>query len=211
VHGPPPTERVGGNHRRPIKDAAGGRRASDHGAVANNSLPDLVNSLPAPKISLHRPGTFPALKAQGILPQAFEVTGPIPRESSPQRATRKNFAAKFAANGNWASHTGPGIASAPHSSCFCPRNLPRFTAPPRSARRQRDEDNQRVFATHGIDMENDAALAREKARLGREFWPKLRRFAARLPFAEDLVTAYFCAFDRDTPRRVQVALIGALA
>jgi hypothetical protein len=30
----------------------------------------------------------------------------------------------------------------------------------------------------------------------------LRRW---LPFAEDLVAAYFCAFDRDTPRHVQVA------
>jgi uncharacterized membrane protein YkvA (DUF1232 family) len=68
-----------------------------------------------------------------------------------------------------------------------------------------------VFATHGIDIEDDVALAREKARLGREFWPKLRRFAARLPFAEDLVAAYFCAFDRNTPRRVQVTLMGALA
>jgi len=32
-----------------------------------------------------------------------------------------------------------------------------------------------------------------------------------LPFAEDLVAAYFCAFDRETPRHVQAALIGALA
>jgi len=69
----------------------------------------------------------------------------------------------------------------------------------------------RVFAAPGIDIEDDAQLAREKARLGREFWSKFRRFAARLPFAEDLVAAYFCAFDRNTPRRVQVALIGALA
>ena len=68
-----------------------------------------------------------------------------------------------------------------------------------------------MFATYEIEMEDDAALAREKARLGREFWPKLRRFAVRLPFAEDLVAAYFCAFDRNTPRRVQVVLIGALA
>ena len=64
---------------------------------------------------------------------------------------------------------------------------------------------------HGIDIEDDAAIARERARVRREFWPKFRRFAARLPFAEDLVAAYFCAFDRKTPRRVQVALIGALA
>jgi uncharacterized membrane protein YkvA (DUF1232 family) len=83
----------------------------------------------------------------------------------------------------------------------------------------------RTFATHfgthgadvgagidgvGIDPDGDKA-AREEARVRREFWPKFRRFAARLPFAEDLVAAYFCAFDRNTPRNVQVALIGALA
>jgi uncharacterized membrane protein YkvA (DUF1232 family) len=69
----------------------------------------------------------------------------------------------------------------------------------------------RAFGPQGIEIESDAALAREKSRLHREFWPKFKRFAARLPFAEDLVAAYFCAFDRDTPRRVQIALIGALA
>ncbi len=69
----------------------------------------------------------------------------------------------------------------------------------------------RTLEIHGIDIEDDAAMARESARVRREFWPKFRRFAARLPFAEDLVAAYFCAFDRETPRRVQVALIGALA
>ena len=45
----------------------------------------------------------------------------------------------------------------------------------------------------------------------RNFWPKLKRVAANIPFAEDLLAAYFCAFDRDTPRHVQVALVGALA
>ena len=68
-----------------------------------------------------------------------------------------------------------------------------------------------MFAARGIDIEGDDAIARETARVRREFWPKLRRFAAQLPFAEDLLAAYFCAFDRTTPRRVQVALIGALA
>jgi uncharacterized membrane protein YkvA (DUF1232 family) len=60
-------------------------------------------------------------------------------------------------------------------------------------------------------MDDDAFVVREETRVRREFWPKFRRFAARLPFAEDLLTAYFCAFDRETPRRAQVALIGALA
>ena len=43
------------------------------------------------------------------------------------------------------------------------------------------------------------------------FWDKARKVAAQLPFAEDLLAAYFCAFDHDTPRHVQGALIGALA
>jgi uncharacterized membrane protein YkvA (DUF1232 family) len=54
-------------------------------------------------------------------------------------------------------------------------------------------------------------LAREQAYVRRGFWTKLRRFAAGLPFAEDLLAAYYCAFDRDTPRHVQAALVGALA
>ena len=58
---------------------------------------------------------------------------------------------------------------------------------------------------------DDAGLAREKFRLAREFWPKFKRFAAQLPFAEDLVAAYYCAFDRHTPRHVQAVLVGALA
>jgi len=56
-----------------------------------------------------------------------------------------------------------------------------------------------------------AKLAREKAYVRRGFWAKARRVAAGLPFAEDLLAAYFCAFDRQTPRHVQAALIGALA
>jgi uncharacterized membrane protein YkvA (DUF1232 family) len=43
------------------------------------------------------------------------------------------------------------------------------------------------------------------------FWDKVRRVAARLPFAEDLLAAYYCAFDRTTPLQVKAALIGALA
>jgi uncharacterized membrane protein YkvA (DUF1232 family) len=54
-------------------------------------------------------------------------------------------------------------------------------------------------------------LARDHSRVRREFWAKLKTFAARLPFAEDLLAAYYCAFDRKTPRHVQATLLGALA
>ena len=54
-------------------------------------------------------------------------------------------------------------------------------------------------------------LARDEETVRRGFWRKLRRFASRLPFAEDLLAAYYCAFDRDTPLQVKAALFGALA
>jgi uncharacterized membrane protein YkvA (DUF1232 family) len=57
----------------------------------------------------------------------------------------------------------------------------------------------------------DARDARERERLRREFWHKARRVAARLPFAEDLLAAYYCAFDHATPMPVKVSLVGALA
>ena len=45
----------------------------------------------------------------------------------------------------------------------------------------------------------------------REFWAKARRVARKLPFAEDLLAAYYCAFDKATPFQVKTALLGALA
>jgi len=54
-------------------------------------------------------------------------------------------------------------------------------------------------------------LARDRESVRRRFWGKLKQVAARLPFAEDLLAAYYCAFDRQTPRHVQAALLGAVA
>lgn len=58
---------------------------------------------------------------------------------------------------------------------------------------------------------DDATMKRDEARVRRGFWPKLKRVAARLPFAEDLLAAYYAAFDRATPLQVKAALLGALA
>jgi uncharacterized membrane protein YkvA (DUF1232 family) len=54
-------------------------------------------------------------------------------------------------------------------------------------------------------------LAKDRESVRKRFWAKFKRVAARLPFAEDLLSAYYCAFDRQTPRHVQVALLGAIA
>jgi uncharacterized membrane protein YkvA (DUF1232 family) len=58
---------------------------------------------------------------------------------------------------------------------------------------------------------NAVDVARQRERVRRGFWSKVKRVAAQIPFVEDLLTAYYCAFDRETPREVQAALIGALA
>jgi uncharacterized membrane protein YkvA (DUF1232 family) len=60
-------------------------------------------------------------------------------------------------------------------------------------------------------MNENERLQRDEATVRRDFWRKLGKFAAQIPFAEDLLTAYYCAFDRQTPTHVRVALLGALA
>ena len=57
----------------------------------------------------------------------------------------------------------------------------------------------------------DEPGARNEERVRRDFWRKAARVAAKLPFAEDLLAAYYCAFDQTTPFQVRAALVGALA
>ena len=49
----------------------------------------------------------------------------------------------------------------------------------------------------------------ETVRVG--FWSKLTKVAASIPFAEDLVAAYYCTRDPETPLRVRAILLAALA
>ena len=64
---------------------------------------------------------------------------------------------------------------------------------------------------HSVGFEPADRLAEDRDSVRRRFWKKFKRVVAKLPFAEDLLAAYYCAFDRETPRHVQVALLGALA
>jgi len=43
------------------------------------------------------------------------------------------------------------------------------------------------------------------------FWPKIRSAVKHIPFAEDALAAYYCAFDRRTPFYARATLWGALA
>jgi uncharacterized membrane protein YkvA (DUF1232 family) len=64
---------------------------------------------------------------------------------------------------------------------------------------------------HSVGFEPADRLAQDRDSVRRRFWIKFKQVVAKLPFAEDLLAAYYCAFDRETPRHVQVALLGALA
>ena len=52
---------------------------------------------------------------------------------------------------------------------------------------------------------------RDKARVEKGFWAKVRRTLGRVPFLEEAVAAYYCAVDRETPLQVKAILMGALA
>ena len=68
-----------------------------------------------------------------------------------------------------------------------------------------------MASEHTVGFEPADELAKDRESVRRRFWRKLKRVAARLPFAEELLAAYYCAFDGQTPRHVQAALLGAIA
>lgn len=54
--------------------------------------------------------------------------------------------------------------------------------------------------------DNEAARDRVK----RHFWPTLKKAIRQVPFSQDIVAAYFCALDSETPLRVRGVLLSAL-
>ncbi len=51
----------------------------------------------------------------------------------------------------------------------------------------------------------------DKTTVARDFWPKLKKSLGHLPFAQDVLAAYYCAFDANTPIKVKGTLLAALA
>jgi uncharacterized membrane protein YkvA (DUF1232 family) len=52
---------------------------------------------------------------------------------------------------------------------------------------------------------------RAEARVQSDFWRKVKQTARQIPFIDEVVAAYFCAMDPDTPLRVRGILLAALA
>lgn len=61
------------------------------------------------------------------------------------------------------------------------------------------------------EMDAMRMATRDEEGLKRRFWDKFKRVAGRIPFAEDLVAAFYCATDPKTPSRVKLILLGAIA
>jgi uncharacterized membrane protein YkvA (DUF1232 family) len=74
----------------------------------------------------------------------------------------------------------------------------------RGSRRASWQNNWQNFA------ERTRQFAADESGLRQRIWKKVKREAATIPFVEDALTAHYCAFDRNTPLYVKLALVGAV-
>jgi uncharacterized membrane protein YkvA (DUF1232 family) len=56
-----------------------------------------------------------------------------------------------------------------------------------------------------------AVIARNERIVRDGFWKKLLRYSGRVPFAEEVATAWYCVADPTTPGRVRGVLLAAMA
>lgn len=66
-------------------------------------------------------------------------------------------------------------------------------------------------ATNLPVLADPARERQNRKRVDDGFWPKIKRFAARIPFAEEAVATFYAASDPNTPRRVKLLILAALA
>ena len=56
-----------------------------------------------------------------------------------------------------------------------------------------------------------AVMKLNEQRVDLGFWPKMRRVVARIPFAKDALSVWYCAKDDDTPIAAKGMMLAALA
>lgn len=75
-----------------------------------------------------------------------------------------------------------------------------------------DDDNERLRAEFdNPDISTEETMGRHERIVDEGFLTKLRKVFGKIPFAEDMCAAYFCAMDGETPARVRGVLLAALA
>lgn len=69
-----------------------------------------------------------------------------------------------------------------------------------------------IIIENGETVPTQLPIQTEKQRrkTKRKLIPKLLRVAGRIPFADDLAAAYYCAVDSETPTKVKLILFAAL-
>lgn len=65
--------------------------------------------------------------------------------------------------------------------------------------------------TENLPANWEEKLHSDSTKVRRGFWKTLKKAARAIPFSTDLVAAYYCALDSNTPARVRFTLMGALA
>lgn len=73
-------------------------------------------------------------------------------------------------------------------------------------------DPTQIIIENGDTIPTQLPIPTEKQqrRTKRKLIPKLLRVAGRIPFADDLASAYYCAVDVETPIKVKLVLFAAL-
>lgn len=80
----------------------------------------------------------------------------------------------------------------------------------------------RKKASPDVTFDPQAVIARERAlvpsviavneqRVDAGFWPKMRKLAAKVPFAKDVLSVWHCAKDEETPLAAKGMMLAALA
>ena len=56
-----------------------------------------------------------------------------------------------------------------------------------------------------------AVMRLNEQKVDKGFWPKIRKVAARIPFATEVLSVWYCAKDEDTPLAAKGMMLAALA
>lgn len=67
------------------------------------------------------------------------------------------------------------------------------------------------MASGSAESGENRTIERNSRRIKTKFIPKLMKFAGKIPFADDLAAAWYCAQDPATPLHVKGVLLAALA
>ncbi len=58
---------------------------------------------------------------------------------------------------------------------------------------------------------DDDTQSRREETVRKKFWPTFKKAVRQIPFSRDVVAAFYCAMDPQTPTRVRGVLLAALA